>query len=505
MNPEQISEDDAATTVTVTAELDQGARKEATAVTVSVGGADDAAAPGVDYAAVSDFVVTIPAGSRRGSESFTLTPIDDEIAEDAERITVHGVFEGLIVEAAELVLNDDGDSSPISVALSVNPEQISEDDAATTVTVTAELLSARKEATVVTVSVGSAGDAAASGVDYAAVSEFVVTIPEGSRHGSESFTLTPIDDEIAEDAERITVHGVFEDLIVEPAELVLNDDDPASSAVALSVNPEQISEDDAATTVTVTAELDQGARKEATAVTVSVGSADDAPASGVDYAAVSDFVVTIPAGSRRGSESFTLTPIDDEFAEDAERITVHGVFEGLIVEPAELVLNDDDPASSSVALSVNPEQISEDDAATTVTVTAELDQGARKEATAVTVSVGSAGDAAASGVDYAAVSEFVVTIPEGSRQWQRELHADPDRRRDRGGRGEDHRARRVRGVHRGAGGARADRRRSDFEFGGAVGEPGADLGRRCGDHRYGDGGTGPGRPQRSDRGDGFGR
>ena len=415
VNPEQISEDDAATTVTVTAKLDQGARKEATVVTVSVGGADDSAASGADYAAVSEFVVTIPEGSRHGSESFTLTPIDDEIAEDAERITVHGVFEGLIVEAAELVLNDDGDSSPISVALSVNPEQISEDDAATTVTVTAELLSARKEATVVTVSVGSAGDAAASGVDYAAVSEFVVTIPEGSRHGSESFTLTPIDDQIAEDAERITVHGVFEDLIVEPAELVLNDDDPASSAVALSVNPEQISEDDAATTVTVTAELDQGARKEATAVTVSVGSADDAAASGVDYAAVSEFVVTIPAGSRRGSESFTLTPIDDEFAEDAERITVHGVFEGLIVEPAELVLNDDDPASSSVALSVNPEQISEDDAATTVTVTAELDQGARKEATAVTVSVGSAGDAAASGVDYAAVSEFVVTIPAGSR------------------------------------------------------------------------------------------
>ena len=415
VNPEQISEDDAATTVTVTAKLDQGARKEATVVTVSVGGADDSAASGADYAAVSDFVVTIPAGSRHGTESFTLTPIDDEIAEDAERITVHGVFEGLIVEPAELVLNDDGDSSPISVALSVNPEQISEDDAATTVTVTAELLSARKEATVVTVSVGSAGDAAASGVDYAAVSEFVVTIPEGSRYGSESFTLTPIDDEIAEDAERITVHGVFEDLIVEPAELVLNDDDPASSSVALSVNPEQISEDDAATTVTVTAELDQGARKEATAVTVSVGSANDWAAPGVDYAAVSDFVVTIPAGSRRGSESFTLTPIDDEIAEDAERITVHGVFEGLIVEPAELVLNDDDPTSSSVALSVNPEQISEDDAATTVTVTAELDQGARNEATVVTVSVGSAGDAAASGVDYAAVSDFVVTIPAGSR------------------------------------------------------------------------------------------
>ncbi len=381
VNPEQISEDDAATTVTVTAKLDQGARNEATVVTVSVGGADDSAASSVDYAAVSDFVVTIPAGSRRGSESFTLTPIDDRISEGAEQITVHGRSEGLTVEPAELVLND-GDSPSSSVALSVNPEQISEDDAATTVTVTAKLdQGARNEATVVTVSVGGADDSAASSVDYAAVSDFVVTIPAGSRRGSESFTLTPIDDRISEGAEQITVDGRSEGLTVEPAELVLNDGDSPSSSVALSVNPEQISEDDAATTVTVTAKLDQGARNEATVVTVSVGGADDSAASSVDYAAVSDFVVTIPAGSRRGSESFTLTPIDDRISEGAEQITVDGRSEGLTVEPAELVLNDGDSPSSSVKLSVNPEQISEDDAATTVTVTAKLDQGARNEAT----------------------------------------------------------------------------------------------------------------------------
>ena len=416
VNPEQISEDDAATTVTVTAKLDQGARNEATVVTVSVGSANDSAASGVDYAAVSDFVVTIPAGSRRGSESFTLTPIDDRISEGAEQITVHGRSEGLTVEPAELVLND-GDSPSSSVALSVNPEQISEDDAATTVTVTAELdQGARNEATVVMVSVGGADDSAASSVDYAAVSDFVVTIPAGSRRGSESFTLTPIDDRIFEGAEQITVHGRSEGLTVEPAELVLNDGDSPSSSVALSVNPEQISEDDAATTVTVTAKLDQGARNEATAVTVSVGGGDDSAASGGDYAAVSDFVVTIPAGSRRGSESFTLIPIDDRISEGAEQITVHGRSEGLTVEPAELVLNDGDSPSSSVALSVNPEQISEDDAATTVTVTAKLDQGARNEATVVTVSVGSANDSAASGGDYAAVSDFVVTIPAGSRR-----------------------------------------------------------------------------------------
>ena len=335
-------EDDAATTVTVTAKLDQGARNEATVVTVSVGGAGDSAASSVDYAAVSDFVVTIPAGSRRGSGSFTLTPIDDRISEGAEQITVDGRSEGLTVEPAELVLND-GDSPSSSVKLSVNPEQISEDDAATTVTVTAKLdQGARNEATVVTVSVGSANDSAASGGDYAAVSDFVVTIPAGSRRGSGSFTLTPVDDRISEGAEQITVDGRSRGLTVEPAELVLNDGDSPSSSVALSVNPEQISEDDAATTVTVTAKLDQGARNEATVVTVSVGSANDSAASGGDYAAVSDFVVTIPAGSRRGSGSFTLTPIDDQIAEDAERISVHGTASGFAVEPATLNLTDDD-------------------------------------------------------------------------------------------------------------------------------------------------------------------
>ena len=193
-----------------------------------------------------------------------------------------------------------------------------------------------------TVSVGSANDSAASGGDYAAVSDFVVTIPAGSRRGSGSFTLTPIDDQIFEGAEQITVHGRSRRLTVEPAELVLNDGDSPSSSVALSVNPGQISEDDAATIVTVTAKLDQGARNEATVVTVSVGSANDSAASGGDYAAVSDFVVTIPAGSRRGSGSFTLTPVDDQIAEDAERITVHGTASGFAVEPATLRLTDDD-------------------------------------------------------------------------------------------------------------------------------------------------------------------
>ena len=45
-----------------------------------------------------------------------------------------------------------------------------------------------------TVSVGAAGDAAASGTDYQAVSDFVLTIAEGFVSGEATFTLTPVDD-----------------------------------------------------------------------------------------------------------------------------------------------------------------------------------------------------------------------------------------------------------------------------------------------------------------------
>ena len=96
----------------VTAELNGGARLEATTVTVSVGAAGDSAVSGTDYEAVSDFTLTIPAGAGRGQASFTLTPTDDGIAEGGEAITVAGAAGGLDVESATLTLEDDGRPSP---------------------------------------------------------------------------------------------------------------------------------------------------------------------------------------------------------------------------------------------------------------------------------------------------------------------------------------------------------------------------------------------------------
>ena len=414
MSPASASEDGGAQQIAVTAALDGAARSAATPVTVSVGAAGDAAASGTDYQAVSDFVLTIPEGFVSGEATFTLTPVDDRVAEGDEVITVSGSASGLTVTDATLALNDD-DTASTSVELSVSPASASEDGGAQQIEVTAALAgAARSAATAVNLTVGRAGDSAVSGTDYASVAGFVLTIEEGRTSGTATFTLTPEDDEIAEGDEAITVLGSASGLTVTDATLALNDDDTASTSVELSVSPASASEDGGAQQIEVTAALGGAARSAATAVNLTVGRAGDSAVSGTDYASVAGFVLTIEEGRTSGTATFTLTPEDDEIAEGDEAITVLGSASGLTVTDATLALNDDDTASTSVELSVSPASASEDGGAQQIEVTAALDGAARAEATSVTVSVGAAGDSAASGTDYQAVPDFVLTIPEGS-------------------------------------------------------------------------------------------
>ena len=416
VSPASASEGGGAQQIAVTAALAGAARSEATPVTVSVGAAGDAAASGTDYQAVSDFVLAIAPGALSGEATFTLTPVDDGVAEGDEAITVSGSASGLTVEPAALTLEDDDEAST-SVELSVSPGSVSEDGGAQQIAVTAALAgAARSEATSVTVSVGAAGDSAASGTDYQAVADFVLTIAPGALSGEATFTLTPVDDRVAEGDEAITVSGSASGLTVEPAALTLEDledDDEASTSVTLSVSPASVSEDGGAQQIAVTAALDGAARAEATSVTVSVGAAGDSAASGTDYQAVADIALTIPAGSMSGEASFTLTPVDDGVAEGDERITVTGAGSGLSVDPAELTLEDDDAASTSVDLSVSPGSVSEGSGATVVAVLVELMGAPAAEEIRFEIAVGESNDSATGGQDYEEVRRFVLSIPGG--------------------------------------------------------------------------------------------
>ena len=129
---------------------------------------------------------------------------------------------------------------------------------------------------------------------------------------------------MAEGDEGITVEGSATGLAVTGTELVLTDDDTASTGVTLSVAPGSVGEDDSATAVVVTATLDGSASATATEVTVSVGASGDGATAGTDYQAVSNFSVTIAVGDTSGTETFTLTPEQDEVAEGDEGITIRG-------------------------------------------------------------------------------------------------------------------------------------------------------------------------------------
>ena len=400
--PGRVSEGDGATPVTVTATLDRALRQQETAVTVTVSGSGDAGA--VDFAAVADFAITIPANAASGAGTFTLTPGDDATAEADETLTVSGASD-LPVTPATVTLADDDDPST-RILLSAVPERVSEGDGPTPVTVTATLDRAlRQQETTVTVMVSGSGDAGAA--DFEAVADFSITIPANAASGAETFTLTPEDDAMVESNETLTVSGAS-DLPVTPAVVTLADDDEVSTRILLflTVDPPRASEGDGEILVTVTAEVDRGVRPDESRIRVAVSGSGDPNA--VDFAAVTDFEIVIPANARNGTGTFTVVPEDDGIPEADELLTISGVSD-LPVSPATLELLDDDEASMRILLSADPARVSEGDGPVTVTVTASLDRGLRQEATTVTVSVTGGGDPNA--VDFAAVTDFEIVIP----------------------------------------------------------------------------------------------
>ena len=407
VDPTSVSEGAGSTTVTVTGTLNGGASTSATPVTVSVD--SGTATSGTDFATVNDFTLTIPADATEGTQTFSLNPTDDDVAEGAETLTVSGsTTTGLAVDSATLTINDN-DTASTRVTLSVDPTSVSEGDAATTVTVTGTLDGgASTTDRAVTVSVGDG--TAVAGTDFDTVNDFTLTIPANATSGTATFTLTPTDDNLAEGAETLWVNGDVAGLAVDPATLAINDNDTASAKVILSVNPTSVSEGDGSTTITVTGTLDKGARTVDTSVSVSVDSGT--ATAGTDFATVNDFTLTIPANAISATETFGLAPTDDNLAEGAETLAVTGSATGLTVDPATVTINDNDTASTRVTLSVDPTSVAEGDSSTTVTVTGTLDASARPTATPVAVLVGDG--TAMAGMDFTPVNSFTLTIPVGA-------------------------------------------------------------------------------------------
>ena len=365
-NPDKLPEDAGATRVTVTAGTKGGVFALDREVYVTVGKDDDSAVFGTDWdSPLRNFHVTIKANKTEGEETFTLTPTDDTLVEDDEVITLTGSATVDWLEVTEETITIEDNDVP-AMTLAASPASVVENAGDNTVTVTVATGGVTFKADrTVSVTVGQSGDSATSGTDYKTVSGFDVMITKGQTSGKAEFTLTPIDDSLVEGNESITVAGTTTGYTVTSTSVTITDDE-AVPEVNLSVNPASVGEGEAATAATVTATFSNtNTFAVDKTVTVAVGGSGTAT-SGTDYAAVSNFDITITKGTSSGTGTFTLTPIDDALVESTETIGIDGTSTGLTVTGTSMTLTDDDSAQ----VLVNDASADEGDA---ITFTVSLD------------------------------------------------------------------------------------------------------------------------------------
>ena len=207
-------------------------------VTTSVTGSPDVT--------VSPSPLTFTTGDWNTAQTVTVSALHDADA-DADTATIEHAVSGADYgsenadDVAVTVTEDETQSS--KVTLTVSAPTVAEDAGATQVTVTAELDEApQASATVVTVLVGVGGDGATEVTDYDAVSDFPLTIPAGQTSVTAIFTLTPVDDDIDEQDETLTVDGsvTVQGLTVTPATLTITDND--TRGLELSMSPLSVPE-----------------------------------------------------------------------------------------------------------------------------------------------------------------------------------------------------------------------------------------------------------------------
>ena len=229
-----------------------GVRVEPTRVTVTEGGAaatytmvltslpgsevtvTPAVTQGSDDVTVNPQTLTFTVSNWNEAQTVTVTPVDDNIDEDMETAQVSHTVSGYgsVTTAAGVDVEvSDNDSAPTAVQLSVSPSTVTEGGGAQTVTVTASLVdTARSVATAVTVSVSD--DTATAPDDFATVEDLTLTIPAESKSVTGTFTLTPVNDSVAEGAETVRVSVTAEGLTAGTADLTIDDDDTAGVTIS---------------------------------------------------------------------------------------------------------------------------------------------------------------------------------------------------------------------------------------------------------------------------------
>ena len=300
-----MGESAAATSITVTATLNNSPLPDATTVTVSQTGGT--ATSGTDYPPISDFMVTIPSGQTTGTATLSFDPTGDGLAEGDESVILTGSATGLDAGTATLTITDD-DPAPTTISLSLNPTAVGESATATDITVTATLDNSPLPRNT-TVTVSRTGGTATSGTDYPAISIFMVTIPAGQTSKTATLSFDPTGDDVDEVNETVILTGSATSLTSGAATLTITDDDEKRESPSHQP-PWEIQEGmDATYTVVLDA-------KPAGNVTVTISGHANTDVS------PNPTTLTFTTTTWNNAQTVTVSALEDDDADDEEDVTL---------------------------------------------------------------------------------------------------------------------------------------------------------------------------------------
>ena len=349
LSSNSVREGGGRTQITVTGELDASPGTDAVAVTLTLEGVT--AVEDDDYAAAGPVTLTIRAGQVRATARVAIAPVNDRIDEgDGETLRIRAATDsGLSLSPSELEVTI-ADDDTRGVALSRTSLRVNEAGSAT---YTVRLNSQPTGTVTVRPSVTGDTDVTVSPTSLS------FTADDWSR--AQTVTVAAADDADGDGDTAAVTHAVsggdYGDVTVPGLAVSVNDNDPASRTVRLSVSPDRIDEDGGARSVTVTAALDGAAR--AVATEVALGVTGGTATAETDFAALGNVTVTIPAGQTEGTRTFSFSPVDDDLDEGlSETVVLGGTVPGLSVRTATLTLVDDD--GKGIELSQGPVRLTEE-------------------------------------------------------------------------------------------------------------------------------------------------
>ncbi len=432
-SPDEINEDAGATQVTVTGTLQGSTFDDDLDVFLTIDGSiSGAATRDVDYTTIVPKLV-ISSGTTQGSMTFTITPIDNDGEDDNETIRIKGLDSKK--PSAE---NEFGDIQELNVGfvditLKDSGAEAEADDETAPADPTRPTFAADAAPADQTYTKGTAIDdlvlpAAAGGDDPVTYS--VSTLPAGLEFDAATRTISGTPTAVTDGAVTIVYTVIDNDrdasALIFTITVIEGESPPPVADAQLSVTPSAVREDAGTTQVSLTVTL-PAARDAAETITFTIVSPSEGTQAvrDVDYTASLGAIVSIPAGKTVGTTTLTLTPIDNNQMDSPRAIGVQATFASGATLMKDLKIADDETPSTSIALSVSQDTISEDSAETDITVTATLNGEALKEDKDVILAIDAASSTAMRDVDYAARFNAIIKIPAGSIMGTTQFVIDP--------------------------------------------------------------------------------